>query len=45
VPTGQFGRGAKLGAAAVAGAAIGAGAAVLARRKKSRLDAEDPVSK
>ena len=45
VPTGQFGRGAKLGAAAVAGAAIGAGAAVLARRKKARLDAEDPVSK
>ena len=45
VPTGQFGRGTKLGAAAVAGAAIGAGAAVLARRKKSRLDAEDPVSK
>jgi hydrogenase small subunit len=41
VAKGQFGDGAKLGAAAVAGAAVGAGAALLARRKKARLDAED----
>jgi hydrogenase small subunit len=44
VPQGQFGDGAKLGAAAVAGAAIGAGAAMLARKKKTKLDAEDPAT-
>jgi len=41
VPQGQFGDGAKLGAAAVAGAAVGAGAALLARRKKARMHAEE----
>ncbi|MCF7983550.1 MAG: hydrogenase small subunit [Thiohalocapsa sp.] len=38
---GQFGDGAKLGAATVAGAALGAGAAVLARRKKTRIAEEE----
>ncbi|MFP4602502.1 MAG: hydrogenase small subunit [Halochromatium sp.] len=41
VATGNFGQGAKLGAAAIAGAAAGAGAAVLARRKKTELAAHE----
>jgi hydrogenase small subunit len=41
VAKGNFGDGAKLGAAAVAGAALGAGAAVLARRKKREVHEEE----
>jgi hydrogenase small subunit len=41
VAKGNFGDGAKLGAAAVAGAALGAGAAVLARRKKRVVHEEE----
>ena len=44
VPQGQFGSGAKLGAAALAGAAIGAGAAALARRKKAHHVGEDTTT-
>jgi hydrogenase small subunit len=44
VARGQFGDGAKLGAAAVGGAAIGAAAALLARRKKARVHADDQAA-
>jgi hydrogenase small subunit len=44
VAKGNFGDGAKLGAAAVAGAALGAGAAVLARRKKAQIHHDEEAT-